>query len=378
MESAAMDEQGKRTRIDFDLAKPSDDGPLRQLLRSVHMDGIIRVSFRRESNYFAAHSCEGEFVQVMTARDRETGQIVGMGSRSVRERFLSGVPINIGYLSGLRIHPNYRGGTMLARGYRFLRELDRDERADFYITTIAVGNRPATESLLGGRGGLPFYKKIGRLNTWIVPRRKRAFKPNGLEIRPIGPSEIGELMKFLESVSRERDLLPRYVERDFLFPSSIFAGMRQGQLQGMWVGDALVGSLGVWDQRSMKQVVVEAYDEWLRWLRPFHNIMAGLLGLVRFPQPGQCLPLVTAALPLAVGPGVDRFGDLIDWAASQVPDDRDAIMIGLSETDPLNNAVRRRAIQKYQTDIFAVSWDLDRLKATEPSDRILYLELGAL
>ncbi|MFO0013539.1 MAG: hypothetical protein ACK553_12400 [Planctomycetota bacterium] len=377
-ESAAENGRVHGTRLHFELATPADDMQLRQLLRNIRMDGIISVSFRREPSYFAAHGCEGEFVQVMTARDRGTGQIVGMGSRSVRERYISGVPRNIGYLSGLRIHPQYRRGTMLARGYRYLRELDRDRRADFYVTTIAVENRSATNALVGGRAGLPFYKKIGRLNTWIVPKTNRPRSANRVNIRPIGPAEVNPLMTFLEKARRERELLPCYLERDFVFPSNVFAGMREGQLQGMWIDDELVGTLGVWDQRSMKQVVVEAYDWWLRWLRPLYNALAGMSGRVRFPKPGHCLPLVTAALPLAIGQGVKSFGCLVDQAASHLPDDADAIMIGLCDTDPLTESVRCRAIQKYQTDIFLVSWDENCLENAMKSRCVPYLELGAL
>jgi hypothetical protein len=371
--------QEKRGRLLFQLATHADDLALRQLLQNIRMDGIISVSFRREPNYFAAHDCEGHFVQVITARDSSTGQVVGMGSRSVRERYFAGCSRNIGYLSGLRIHPQFRRGTMLARGYKFLKELDQDHKADFYVTTIAVENKPATEALLGGRADLPFYKKLGRLNTWIVPKRKKNIKPSAnVTIRPIDDNDTQELMSLLEKVSQVRDLLPCYKEPDFRFPSTVFAGMQKGDLLGMWIDGVLVGTLGVWDQRAMKQVVVEEYGWWLSWLRPFYNVWAGLSGRVRFPRPGDCLPLVTGALPVALGKGVDVYGDLVDAVASHLPDDADALMIGLTENDPLTEAVRDRAIQKYQTDIFAVSWDSDCVETVMQSKRVPYLELGTL
>lgn len=373
------DPQEKRRRIVFDLATTDDDWALRHLLQSIWMDGVIRVSFRREPNYFAAHDCEGDFVQVITARDTRTDQIVGMGSRSVRERYFDGRSKNIGYLSGLRIHPEYRHGTMLARGYQFLKQLDQDGRAEFYVTTIAVENKPATESLLGGRAGLPFYMKMGRLNTWIVPKTTKKTERNSkVLIRPINDMDMPQLMSFLTRVSQTRTLLPCYKQQDFEFPSTVFAGMQKGELLGMWIDSELVGTLGVWDQRAIKQVVVEAYDWWLSWVRPIYNVWAGLSGRVRFPKPGECLPLVTGALPLAIGNGVGAFGDLVDQAASCLPEDADAIMIGLSEGDPMNEAVRDRAIQKYQTDIFAVSWDLDCVETALQSKGVPYLELGTL
>jgi len=377
-ESISADSQSKRSRICFELATVADDLELRQLLRSIRMEGVISVSFRREPSYFLAHEPEGDFIQVLTARDRETQQIVGMGSRSIRERYVAGHSRPVGYLSGLRIHPDYRGGTMLARGYRFLRELDRDRRADFYVTTIAVENEIAAKALLQGRGGLPFYKKIGRLNTWIVPKKKHAKNASMVKIKSIDPPQIAELLQFLAKVRQEKELLPNYAAKDFIFPSSLFAGMQCGDLYGMWIDDELVGTLGIWDQRSMKQYVVERYQWWLHCLRPLYNALAGISGRVRFPKPGNSLPLVTAALPLAIGKGRHYYSLLVDKVTSLLPDDADAIMIGLCDSDPLQDTIRQRAMENYQTDIFLVSWEEEILETVWNTEGIPYLELGAL
>lgn len=369
----------QEARLVFGLAQPDDEACLRKLLQDIRMEGVISVSFRREPNYFAAHACEGDFVQVITSRDSCSGQIVGMGSRSVRDRYVAGRPTNVGYLSGLRIHPAYRRGTMLARGYHYLKELDRDGKAEFYLTTIAVDNRPATESLLGGRAGLPFYKKVGRLNTWIVPKRRWTQRSSATSvIRPVERQDVEALIRFLQRVSANRDFLPCYTKQDFCFPAKVFPGMQKNNLLGLWVDNELLGTLGVWDQRGMKQVVVEQYDWWLRLLRPIYNFGAGLLGRVRFPATGASLPLVTGALPLAIVKGVDAFGELVDVVASKLPNNADAIMIGLTERDPLTEVVKKRAIQKYQTDIFVVSWDKQRVEAAIRPECIPYLELGTL
>lgn len=370
-------EQG--IRVSFDLATPEDDLALRQLLQSIRMDGVICVSFRREPNYFAAHHCEGDFVQVITARDRTSGQIVGMGSRSVRDRYVAGVPRSVGYLSGLRIHPRYRGGTMLARGYQYLKQLDQDQRAEFYVTTIAIENKPATVALLGGRAGLPFYIQIGRLNTWIIPKRKiPPRKTARCSVRPVTENDLDSLMSFLEQFSMTRALFPCYQKGDFAFPSRTFEGMRRNDLKGLWMDDQLVGTLGMWDQRGVKQYVVEKYEWWLGWTRPLYNVGAALTGRVRIPPPGASLPLVTGALPLATERGVEAFGDLVDSVAFGLPNDADAIMIGLCEEDPLTEVLRSRTIQKYQTGIYVVSWDGDKLPAIVRSMNLPYLELGTL
>lgn len=128
----------------------------------------------------------------------------------------------------------------------------------------------------------------------------------------------------------------------------------------------------------MKQYVVERYKWWLHWLRPMYNVFAGISGRVRFPKPGNCLPLVTAALPLAIGKGQHYYSFLVDEVTSRLPNDVDAIMIGLCDSDPLTEMIRQHAMENYQTDIFLVSWKEEILEASWNSGGIPYLELGAL
>lgn len=367
------------TRYGFDLAQPGDDPQLRQLLRTIRVDGSVSISMQREPNFFGPCASEGDFCQVLAARDRDTDEIVGMGIRSIRERYVDGQVRSIGYLSGLRIRPDCRSGTLLARGYRFLRELDADGRAEFYITTLSVGNEVAASALVAGRAGLPYYRRIGRLNTWVIPRRPlRTKRETELTIRPIDDDSTPALISFLERAAGEREFVPCYREQDLRLPSDGFRGMRPSDLKGLWLDNQLVATLGVWDQRVMKQIVVERYGWWLTAARPIYNLVAPVIGRPRFPRPGGCLPLVCAMLPLATRAGRHRFGELIDCVAADLPPGVDGIMFGLSANDPLAEPVRSRAIHMYPADIYLVSWDRERIESRNGQDSIPYLELGTL
>src|ERR1700752_1270332 len=100
----------------FDLATEEDDASLRRLLRENPMQGAISLSFEREPNYFNASSIEGAFHQTLVAREMDTGEIIGVGNRSVRDMFVNGKVQAVGYMSQLRIHPKYGRGLYLARG----------------------------------------------------------------------------------------------------------------------------------------------------------------------------------------------------------------------------------------------------------------------
>ena len=221
------------------FAAEADDAGLRRLLRETPMPGPIRVSLEREPSYFGACRAEGGRHYTVCARDPETGRIIGMGCRTVRELYVNGEPQRVGYLNQLRIAPGYRhmSPKLLGRGFALLRETRAADEAPFDITTIVGHNLTARRVLEAGLPGLPRYRPIERIITMVIPVR--------------------------------RGQRPLTEDTDITHP---------GQFQ-------TVGPLPpVWDQRAFKQVVVRGYESWLRRFR----------WLLRLPPVGTVLPLAYA------------------------------------------------------------------------------------
>ena len=126
----------------FELADVSDDPELRKRMAQDRLQGHIAISFRREPRYFDGCKVQGESVQVVKCTDQATGRIVGLGSRLMSNAFINGRLQRLGYLADLRTDPAYRGGTLLARGYRFLRELHETDPVPLYYSVILEGNTP--------------------------------------------------------------------------------------------------------------------------------------------------------------------------------------------------------------------------------------------
>ena len=76
---------------------------LRRLLAESPMDGAIRLAFEREPSYFAALRVQDPHAQVLVGRDAESGEAVGVASRSIRPAFVNGRPRDVGYLGDLRL-----------------------------------------------------------------------------------------------------------------------------------------------------------------------------------------------------------------------------------------------------------------------------------
>lgn len=347
------------------------------------MPGRISVSFRREPDFFAAGVVEGAFCQTIVARDRSSRRIVAVASRSVRRRFVNGRPTPIGYLSALRILPSHRNGTILARGYRFLRELNEDRRTNLYLTTIVESNQRAVTLLTSGRAGLPQYHAAGSYHTLAipVPRSQRAVEhaTGSLRIRPGNATDADTIVNFLQQVGRTRQFFPCYTKEEFFNDRGTFRGLSPTDLLLAFRKGRLVGTLGAWNQSGFRQTVVEQYNGMLKWIRPIYNIRSKLLGRSKLPAPGRPFGCRMAALPLVQDHDSEVFTALLRRLVTRAATAaNDYILLGLHETDPLLTAAARFATTSFVTQLYHVCWDDEKTTHVECDDRPVYLEVGSL
>jgi hypothetical protein len=368
------------SRFRFELATPADDADLRRIVAATPMDGRIVVSLRREPSWFAGAVVDGRMRQVIACRDGETGKVVGFGCRSLRDVYVNGVPGTIGYLSSLRLLPEYRNIGLVARGYAFLRELHEDGEAPFYLTTIAEGNATALKVLTSGRAGLPAYHAAGDYHTLAVPVPRRATnRPRGIDIRPARREDLQAVLAFLAEVGPQRQFFPCLREEDFLSLEGMMSGLALDWLLLAEQGGRLVGVLAGWDQYETRQSVVHAYRGWLGLARPMYNAWAWLRGLPGLPQPGSPLRYLMAALPVVADDDADVFTALLEALRDRAAGGPwSHLLLGLHESDPLLRVAWRYRWAGYVTRLFLVCWSDGAAARAALDGRPPYLEAGSL
>lgn len=370
------------SRYRFELATREDDADLRHIMASTPMDGAVVVSFRREPSYFDAAVVEGRFRQVVAARDLKTDRIVGFGARSISPRFVNGEPTPIGYLSSLRLLPKHRNIGLVARGYRYFRELHADGRTPLYLTTIATENRAAVELLTSGRAGLPRYLPAGDFFTFAIPTGSRwgnPLPPEDVHIRTATDEDLPAIADFLKVQSRRRQFFPQYCVDDF--------GNDQGSLRGLWLCDLrialsgfnIVGVVGAWNQQRFRQTVIEEYRGALQAVRPVLNWTAKFLDRPQLPEPGSTIGSVFAAMLLADGDNPEVVTALVSRLLSDIPRSQaNYLLVGMHESDPCLPVARSFGGRCYTTRLYLVTWDNERELVGSLDGRPVYLELGAL
>jgi hypothetical protein len=279
----------ERSRVEITIAGPESDAELRALLRQVPVGRGIVVTLEREPSFFDACNIHGE-AKVYAGRDRETGRLLGMGTRAISRAYLNGQEGALGYLADLRLLPEYRNGLLVARAYRFLRELHQDGRAHLYITVIFADNVLALRTIASGRGGLPRYHDLGTMHYPGMNLTHRRPEIRGdFQISRGAGAQLPDIIACLNRNGARRQFAPVHTLEDFQRGGRWVALRAENFLTVSREGH-IVATLAIWDQRSFKQTRVVGYRGLYRWAAPCSNALHKILGTPRFPAPSEVIP----------------------------------------------------------------------------------------
>lgn len=368
------------TRVDMGVAGEADHQELLRLMADMPMPGFVRVAYRREPDFFRALCVEGVQHQVVVGRDSRTGRVIAMGVRSIKPVYVNGRPANAGYLSGLRLREEYRGGIHVVRGYRKLRELHGDGRARLYLTTMVNANR-AARRLTAGRAGLPAYHDIGQLHSLAVApgqRAPRAPRVRGLVVEPAAPGDLPDVVAFLNEEGPRRQFFPAYAVSDFSPEGGLLRGLAPGDILVARIDARIAGVLAVWDQRAFRRSVVTGYAPWLARGRLLYNGWAALSGLPRLPAAGTTLDGAYLALACVRGDDPRVFAGLLERALRKARGVCSFLVAGMHESDPLLPVLRCLRHIDYPSRLYVACWEDGEEDFRSLDGRVPYVEVGSL
>lgn len=371
----------ERGLLRFEVAGPEADLELQRLLRDNAMPGRISLTLERAPSFFWGASIEGEVHQTVVARERLTGEAIGLCSRSVRMAYLNGAPGRLGYFSQLRVTEAWRSRRGVVQGgFALCRRLHDQEAVPLYVTTILEDNHVARRLLEAGLKDLPTYHARERLITYALPIwRRRRVEAGGLTVRSGRSEDLEAIAAFLRAQYAGYQFAPVWTAEDLSDPERC-RGLSAGDFTLAFRGSELVGCVSLWDQEAFKQTVIRGYGPPLSHLRPAVNLLAPVLGLPRLPAVGERLRHAFLS-HLAVrdeDPAVCRA--LLLTAANRSLEHHFAYLtLGLAERHPLSEVVRRtfRHLQ-YRSLLYVVSWPDGQGAVQALDDRIPHPEMAVL
>jgi hypothetical protein len=377
----------------FEFATERHEPALRRLFAESEMEGDIRLSFRREPNYFWATGLFGPFCQVVVARDTATGAVIGVGTRAIRDGFINGKIDPIGYLADLRLDRRYRSGTLIVRAYRHLSALHQDDQVKLYFTLIAEGNRRALDTIATGRAGLPPYHDWGRvLSPAINLAGRKISAVTDARIVRGGAKMLPEIVECINRNHARRQFAPCYTLDQFAVTPANRSGnmeektravrLRDFNIEDFYVamrGGKIIGVLGKWDQSRFKQTVVTGYRGNLRVFRPMYNLASKWIGAPSYPSLGEPLRSFYASFIAVDDDDLNVFRALL----RQLYNDHlgggyHYFVVGLHEQDPLTPALSDYVQTPFAARLFVVRFANGAESFAALDDRPPYIELALL
>ncbi len=369
----ALETSRPKSRFEIGLATPEDDRELRELLRDSPVPGQISVTFEREPSFHSSCQIRGNFFQVGVGRDHKTGKIVGLGTRSVAPGFINGESMPLGYLADLRLRSQYRGGTLIARGYRFLRRLHDDARARLYTTVIFTENQSALTTIASGRAGLPQYHDRGTIHCPGINIR-RAAPPiyAGCEIVRGSEGLLPEIVACLNRNNSRRQFSPVHTVAMF---RNRWRGFRVEDFHVAVRGSHVVGVVGCWDQSSFKQTRVTGYGPRLRWMVPLVNVTRPVTGAPRYPKVGEEIRYFYLCFVAIDDDNLEVFRALLRNAYNAaVGTGFLYAILALHERDPLLPALGDYSLTPFSGRLFCATFDDGEALVRELDGRVPYVE----
>jgi len=276
---------------------------------------------------------------------------VGCVCVAERRVWLGGAPSRLFYVGDLKVSPRCRGRGIGDRLLSAVREWCRTAGPDVPVLATALAGNRVIERRVPGPRGQPALHAIGtvRVHT-LLAAGARARGCGAHAVRPARPDDAAAMADLWHRVAPQRYGAAVLDAADWHEWMVGVPGLSWSDYLLARQDGRLLGFLGLWDQRALKETRVLRYGGAIAVARGAYDALARILARPQLPAPGgalHALHVVHLCVP-ADSPEVLRA--LIAEARrrcgrTNVP----AMEIGLDVCDPLGRALR--GLPRIGTDV---------------------------
>lgn len=268
------------------LATEADFPLLDDLERACPMSGGTTMYHHRQGDFTRVlRFFTKGYMWVVEVKNRLAGSI----SWSWHTVLINGKPEKLGWLTDVRIHPDFQRTTLI---YRLLHQAYQQgcaEEVDLTIGTTLEGNE-AIEVLASGRAGFPSFVPVSSFHLLqLYPGLPIPGGLAGLAVRSAKDDDLPAICQLLNTYYREHQFYIEATTERLRRVLDLAEGMRLEDYTLAFRDGQPVAVVHTWDQDSFKKAVVLAYH-------PYHDIIVRLTRLLnRFtslpglPRPGGTL-----------------------------------------------------------------------------------------
>lgn len=326
-----MNIQNNKYTIRF--AERADDEGIREIFESGGFDGGISIQYLRNPSPIASFEAEGDVAKILVVIDNVQGRTAAVGGAVIRREYVNGKVQKCGYLTGLKIHPDYRKRLyFFAEAYRFLYEGVSD--CHCFYTTILDDNKPAILLLEKHHRNMPLYHYLGHYTTYCFHGGRRILK--------LEKNHREGFEQLMESHFAAQSLTPVDYQCKGLGETDFYCVRENGEIKAC----CFVGN-----QQAHKQYKMCSYGGIYKLLS---HMPTRLFGYPAFPKAGQEINYGTVSYLYVKDNDRKLCKDFLRSVAAET--DFALLLWGGFENNPLCAALDEMKTVHYGSRLYSVEW----------------------
>ncbi|MBQ8841360.1 MAG: hypothetical protein IJZ65_01860 [Ruminiclostridium sp.] len=327
-----MNFQNNRYTLKF--ADSSDNEGICEIFESGSFSGGISVQYLRGKTPYESFSADGDINRIMVVKDNSTGRTVAVGGAVVRNEYVNGGKEKCAYLTGLKIHPDYRRKlSFIAKAYSFLREGISD--CPFCYTTVLDDNREAVSLFEKKHKNMPVYKYLGHYTTYCFH--------GGKGIIPVEIDNTDGFEEVMKKYFSEMSLVPCDTDYEGFGKKKFYSYRENGEIKAC----CFIGN-----QQSTKQYKMCSYGGIYKLVS---KLPTKLFGYPEFPRPDSIINHGVVSYLYVKDNDPKLCSDFLRSAAKET--DFSLLIWGGFDNNPLCDAMNRLKTVHYGSRLYSVVWD---------------------
>lgn len=326
-----MNFQNNRYTLKF--ADHSDNEGIRKIFEDSSFNGKISVQYLRNPLPYESFEADGDCAKILVIIDNREERTVAVGGAVVRMEYFNGKAEKCAYLTGLKIHPDYRNRiAFIAKAYRFLYE--EISECKYFYTTILDDNKPAIALLEKKHRNMPEYKYLGHYITYCFH--------GGRKILSVEKNNFDGLDNLMKSHFSKYNLTPVNYNLAGFGEKKFFSIRENGEIKAC----CFVG-----DQQANKQYKMCDYGGVYKFLS---KLPTGLLGYPKFPKPNTAINHGIVSYLYVKDNDKKLCSDFLRSVAAET--DFSLLIWGAFENNPLCTALDKMKTVRYGSRLYSVEW----------------------
>jgi hypothetical protein len=345
------------------LATAADHAGITQLMAQAPMHGELAIATARGSDALALYRLQRGTVECLVHHEN-----LGMCAFAVRDGFIDGEKVRVGFLSDLRMHGKHPDRRLFPRLYgRLFHDVATRQRCDHWLTSILATNEKAVSALVATsdkRKDQPRYTLLARYDMaavqLVVPPvllKRRVPRVADVAVRTATADDVPHIAQLLHSDHKHRAFGWCFDDGEFEHRLQHWPGF---SLDNTYVAcrpdGTLAGVCTAWDPAAVSRFKVVHLRGKMKWLTRASRWLSPLVGATPLPDVSSHYRYPTLANLSIVNDDPTVFRAMLRAVALKLHGKGlHFFAFPLYENDPLAPAIQDFIVQKTKFHLYRVT-----------------------